>query len=137
VRHYHRKKKVADGRKDASDTIGGVIYPTQDVECDLLECCNYFQLGVEYGECVAEFDGVGALSGLDKCAEYQSEYTVCTINGHIAGLATNIARCCKMVYGQFNCNIASQGSYVSEQIDYCCNTQLMYGWTYYSKVNKC
>jgi hypothetical protein len=118
-------------------SMGGMTYPTQNVECDLLECCNYFKTGVEYGNCLKEFEDMGALSGLDECGGV-SKYTVCTIDGNVVSII-NAVKCCKIVYGVLGCNIASQGDDESEQIDYCCYTQLASGWTYYSdlKVTSC
>jgi hypothetical protein len=129
-----QEHEVPDDLKDASDTMGGKPY--ENVGCDLIECCNYFEPGVEYGNCVAEFEHVNSYDAFDICAEYKSEYTACTINNDLL-IGLNTAKCCQRVYGQFNCNIASQGSNPIEQIDHCCNTLLTYGWTFYSKVNEC
>ncbi len=105
--------------------MGGEALPSNNVMCDLVECCNYFDIGqLKYGECVAQFQGMGLYDGVVKCCgDYSAMYTACTIGGHVRYMADSMVRCCTA----FNCNVNAGTGGIGEQKDYCCQTTLR--WT--------
>lgn len=150
--YYSKKKVELTDIKKAPGLNGGLSLPSNNVNCDLVECCNYYNPGPpdgvpEYDNCVDQFHGIGIYGGIAQCGSESTKYAACTIGGQVRYMASPSdvscdVLCCNKAYVGYGCNVDLGYINIVDAMSECCNTRGANGWacstsTSQSEINKC